>query len=213
MPKSLVVLTVCTSLMVFSHSARGDVVSFDLSVEFSGATPPASEAPWLTATFDDGDTAGSVTLTLDTTGLVDSEYVSDWMFNLDPTLDPTDLIFSLQTKTGSFDDPTISTGVNSFRADGSGYFDIQFTFATAKAKRFGVGESVAFVITGIDSLTAGSFDFLCTDASPGPYPTAAHVQSIGENEDSGWTTIPEPATLTVLFCGGGLMMLRLRRRQ
>ncbi|MCD4699915.1 MAG: PEP-CTERM sorting domain-containing protein [Phycisphaerae bacterium] len=203
--------------MVFSYGAQGALVSFDLSVEFSGATPPAGAAPWLNATFDDGGLAGAVTLTLTTTptpttGLTGAEFVSNWMFNLDPGLDPTELIFSSPTKTGGFDDPVISTGVDAFKADGTGYFDIWIAFEAGGGvdKRFGAGEAVEYTITGIDSLTAESFDFLCTLADHGPFPTAAHVQSIGDEEDSGWTTVPEPATLSLLILGG-LTLLRRKR--
>lgn len=205
-------VVVCV-LLTLSSVASGAVVSYDLSVEFSGATPPAGAAPWLNATFDDEGSAGSVILTLTTPNLTGSEFVSDWMFNLDSDLDPMALIFSSPIKTGSFDAPAISTDVDAFRAAGAGYFDIKMDFSTGGGldARFGVGDAVEYTITGIDSLTAGSFDFLCTPANHGPFPTAAHVQSIGGDEDSGWTTVPEPATLSLLAIGG-LVMLKRRRK-
>ncbi|GAH74221.1 unnamed protein product, partial [marine sediment metagenome] len=63
---------------------------------------------------------------------------------------------------------------------------------------------------GISSLTANSFDFLSTPsgASP-PFPTAAHVQAIGD-DDSGWTTAPEPATLGLLTIAGVILVGRRR---
>ncbi len=211
---------VCTLLMVFSYGAQGAPVSFDMSVEFSGATPPVGAAPWLNATFDDGGSAGSVTLTLTTPGLTGVECVSNWMFNLDPGLEPTNLLFSSPTKTGIFDDPVIYTGVDDFKADGAGDFDIWIAFETGGGvgsnERFGAGEAVEYTITTTEigaSLTAESFDFLCTPADHGPFPTAAHVQSIGDNEDSGWTTAPEPATLSLLAVGGGLLLIRRRKRK
>ncbi|MDY7011056.1 MAG: PEP-CTERM sorting domain-containing protein [Planctomycetota bacterium] len=212
-------IIVCALLMVFSYGAQGAVVSFDLSVEFSGATPPAGAEPWLNATFDDEGSAGSVTLTLTTTptpttGLTGTESVSEWMFNLDPSLNPTELIFSSPTKTGSFDNPVINTGVDAFKANGAGYFDIEFAFIIGggPSTRFGAGDVIEYAITGIDSLTAESFNFLCTSAEHGPFPTSAHVQSIGDEEDSGWVTVPEPATLSLLVLGGLGILKRRRRR-
>ncbi len=206
-------VVVC-ALLTLSSVASGAVVSFDLSTEFSGATPPVGASPWLNATFDDEGSSGSVILTLTTTNLTDTEFVSEWMFNLDPGLDPADLDFSSPTTTGGFDDPGIGKVADAFKADGAGYFDIKMNFATGGGldARFGVGDAVEYTITGIDSLTAGSFDFLCTPAGHGPFPTAAHVQGIGGDEDSGWTTAPEPASAVLLLSGGVLAIFRRRRR-
>jgi len=206
-------IVICALLMVFSCGTQGALVSFDLKAEFSGATPPTGETPWLNATFDDEDSAGSVILTLTTPNLTGTEFVSEWVFNLDTGLDPTALAFSAPTKTGSFDNPDIYTWVDKFKADGAGYFDIKIDFAIGDGlgARFGAGEAVEYTITGTDSLTAESFNFLCTPADHGPFPTAAHVQSIGDNEDSGWTTAPEPATLSLLAFGG-LAILKRRRK-
>ncbi|HMQ16165.1 MAG TPA: hypothetical protein PKC49_09345, partial [Phycisphaerae bacterium] len=148
---------------VAGHAA---IIKFELSIEFSGATPPAGAAPWLTATFDDGGTPGSVDLTLETTNLVSNEFVFSWLFNLDPVLDPTSLSFSAPSKTGAFTDPVINTGVDAFMADGDGKFDIEVVFNSAggPANRFGAGDSVKYTITGIAGLTAASFDFLSAPA-------------------------------------------------
>ena len=206
-------LTLVIALAV-TAGLQASVVSYDLSIEFTGATAPVGAAPWLTATFDDGGSPGSVSLTLTAVNLTASEFVSTWYFNLDPGLDPESLVFSSPSKTGSFDDPAIRVGADGYSAAGSGWYDVELRFATSGAKggakRFGPGDEAAFMITGIASLTANSFDFLSTPSggSP-PFPTAAHVQAIA-GDDSGWTAVPEPATLGLLSIVS-LVMLRRRR--
>jgi hypothetical protein len=190
-------------------------VTYALDYEFSGATAPGGAAPWLTATFEDYGGTGSVDLTLETTNLINAESVQRWLFNFDPAFDLANLAFSQTGSTGTFTDPTYATGVDVFKADGDGYFDICFDFVAQDGPdiRFGGGgivESVVFTITSSDPITAYSFDFpSAPDGSPGVFPTAAHVVSTGDGEDSGWVSIPEPTTLTLLVLGS-LVILRRR---
>lgn len=181
--------------------------------EFSGATPPAGVGPWLIVNIDDGGTPGSVNLTLQAKNLIGNEYVSEWYLNLDPNLDPDDLSFSAPTKLGSFDTPSIKLDEDKYKADGDGYFDIMFSFSTGgnASNKFGVGEKLQYTITGILTLTASSFDFLSNSGSKTGWPTAAHVQSIGSAAKSGWVTIPEPATFTLLGPGAAALLARKRR--
>ncbi len=202
---------------LFVCGASGATISFDLGVEISGAADPVGDPPWLTATFDDGDSAGSVDLTLITTNLSPGEYVAKWLFNLDPDLkdDLGDLTFTPLPKTGFFEDPIVSTLLNGYKADGDGYFDIKFEFSfqngdSASIHRFDDGDEGGFTITGIPSLTAGSFNFISEpNGRNGEYETVSHVQGIGEY--SGWVGTPEPTTL-VLLALGGVAMLRRRRK-
>jgi hypothetical protein len=211
---SLRAVTAAAVLALVVASAYGSLTTFELSYEFSGATPPEGMAPWLTATFDDHDTPGSVDLTLVSTNLTDAEFVFEWLFNLNPELDASALVFSALIKTGEFADPTIDLGMNSFPGDGGGYFDIRVDFENSNgpSTRFGVGDAAEYTITGISTLTADSFDSLSAPhGGNGTHSTAAHVGGIGPDDgDSGWISVPEPATLVVLALGS-LALLRCRR--
>src|SRR5690606_7229459 len=96
--------------LVACRAAPADTVHFDLRLEYSGSQHPAGS---LSATFT--DVPGGVELTL-SSHLVGSEFVSDWLFNLAPGLDPAELDFTKIDSTGSFEDPTISTGFDQFHA-------------------------------------------------------------------------------------------------
>jgi len=207
------------AVLVGAAEARATVITFQNSFEFSRGTAPAGSPPWVTTTFDDGGTTGSVTMTLTATNLAGSEFVGAYFLNLDPLLDPNQLTFSGPSKVGSFTDPMISLGANSFKADGGGYFDIKLDFATSggAASRFTSGDSVLYTITG-PSLTADSFNFLSQQhGGQGTYFDAAHIQAIGPNSLSGWDTtlppvlVPEPACVSLLALGGLAGILRRRR--
>lgn len=176
-------------------------VSFDLTVEFSGATPPDGAGPWLRATFT--DVVGGVELELESLLTGSTEFLDVWDFNLDPMLSPTLLSFAHTGSSGSFNLPTIATGVDAFMADGDGLYDIEFEFDNAPpADRFGGSDSVSYLITSTESISALSFDFLSAPAGGhGPFPTAAHVQGTGGGDESGWITVPEPSAVLLLALG------------
>ncbi len=210
---AVVISLVCVS------QVSANTLTFASSMEYSGATPPVGAAPWLTATFDDHGTSGSVTLTLAAANLTGNEFASEWDFNIDTALESSvgSLLFSEPTKVGAFSNPTIGTIANFFQADGDGKYDISFGFATSDgaSSRFGVGDSATYTITGIPTLTASSFNFLSSPAGGhGPYTTAAHVQGIAVGAGSGWVTVPEPSTF-VLFAASavGLLTWASRRRR
>ncbi len=204
--------------LVLAGAAHGGVITFGLVKEFSWAVEPQGDKPWLTAVFEDV-TAG-VKLTLTATNLTGNEFVSKWYFNLAPDLDPSALLFE-GSPSGTFVDPTPYLKKNEYKADGDGYFDILFAFAEAGGsdERFGVGDSIEYLITGIADLAASSFYHLSADkkgvpAAGGLY-TAAHVQAIvGEdpNVTSGWVTTPEPVTLVLMGLGTAGLLVRHRRR-
>jgi len=199
---------------------QASIITMDLNGTFSGDHPQSNVSPWLTAQFDDHGSSGSVTVTLTASNLMGSEFVSDWYLNLDPTFTVAQLASLTLTPsviTGAFTLPTVTAGVNAYQADGDGNFDIKVAFATANqdSKRYGVGESCQIVVSGIPSLTAGSFSFKSNPPVTG-YLTAAHVQSIyvdGITTTSGWVApVPEPGTLVLAVLGIAGMIMFYRRR-
>jgi hypothetical protein len=211
------ILVVVVVMGVGLCSAQAALVSFDMSVIFTGPGVLTNPPPWLNATFDDGGSAGTVDLTISAIGLdVDNEKVQGVYFNLDPALDPTQLVFSapIKTETSGFEDPGINLGTDSFKADGDGYFDILISFnPDGLGVAFNGGESVQYTIT-LAGLTADSFDFISApDGGKGEYVTAAHLLSLGVTGeyDSAWVAIPEPGTI-VLLGFGSLTLLRRKRK-
>ena len=197
--------------------ANAGTLSFGLDTEYTGGVAPEGTTPWLTATFDDGGIAGTVELTLDGTNLTGTEFVDEWLFNLDPTLDPTALSFSTTSTTGSFADPAIHTGVDAFHAGGDGLFDLQFVFANSGgiAERFGMGDRLVTEISGIGTLTAASFDFgsALGGSFAGPLRSVAHIQAIGaDSMDSGWISAPEPSSIALSVIGLFTLLAFVSRR-
>jgi hypothetical protein len=202
----------------------------NLNFEFSGATPPAGSAPWLTATFQDNADngaipVGTVRLTMSAANLVANEFASVWNFNLNPSLTPGLLTFT-PVNIAAVASVGISTGVDAFKADGDGYFDISFDFPPppgAFAGKFTSGESVVYDITyggagfGVNSFSFGS----APGGGNGTYLTAAHVQGIGSSAGgSGWIgpvnppgAVPEATSFIIwsmLIVGAGMRASRRR---
>ena len=192
-------------------------ITMELGTEYSGATAPAGPAPWGTATFDD-DTGNpnTVDLTLGAAGLVDVEFIDQWMFNFDPGLDPTLLTFAAVDNIDSV--PTLSFGTDLFMADGDGFFDIHFDFPPPPGtfpEKFTTGEQITYTLIYTSPIDVTSFDFLSTPppgGGPGPFRTAAQIQGIAPGGlESGWATeVPEPAS-ALLLSPGLLALLALRR--
>lgn len=177
--------------------AQAAVVSFEFDTHFAGGSGPTS-TPWLTATFDDGGTPGSVELTLSTSGLTDNEFVSKWYFNLEPFQSINFTHLSGVAPTGT------SSGEDAFKAGGDGYFDILIQYATTAVNRFGAGlESVLLLEAA--GLTAEMFNAMSLGGglAKDGFLVAAHVQG-GLGGGSSWVTTgdegegPSPTPIPIM---------------
>ncbi len=185
-------------LLSIPLSAQAATVTFDLNVEFSGADEPVGTAPWLTATFDDMGTPGTVRLTMDSSGLTASEFVDEWLFNSDVAID------SFTYVSGQAADSTYSA--DAYKADGAGFFDLKFDFPASNSDRFGANETSIYDLAGT-GITADTFNTLSTTSSKGQFGSAAHIQGIGDGANgSGWIgnapAVPVPNSM--LLFGTGL---------
>jgi hypothetical protein len=192
----------------------------------SEGTPPSGTPPWLQAIItDNGLPANTVNLTLTAGNLSGSDFVTSWYFNLNPSLDPASLSFTLTDSTGSFTAPSVQTGANGFKAGPDGKFDVLVGFASTgdNSARFTSGDSLTFSVTGISGLTVGDFDWLSTCAgASGQYDSAANISS---GEASGWInptstlrenaqtapSVPDGAT-TIALLGASLVAIEGVRR-
>ena len=185
-------------------SAQAASVTHVLNQNF-GAVPPSGSP---TLTIDDGDTAGSVTITMDLSALTLSEKVGSWYFNTDS--DPNSLGLVWTYDAGASTGPaaiainTVSSGdyntTNdaSFKADGDGFYDIVLDFNTGGTLLdiFEAGEKVVYDVTGTGIL-ASTFGVLGTASddpdAPGPFITVARVLSTGaDGEGSDWIGVGDP---------------------
>lgn len=181
---------------------------------------PAGPAPWLTLTTT-SLAGGSVELKFEANGLTGTEFASAWYVNLDPAIDPTQLVFANAVRSGDFALPTISLGANAFQAGPDGRYDILLEFSTAStnagALRFTDGDSLTYTVSRNGGmLDEASFDhFSTSDGAYGPYHNAAKLQATGaDGLGSAWVrAVPEPhAALQAALLTGGLLMLRRRHR-
>lgn len=200
----------------FVSGLSGSVL-MNLDFEFSG-TAPAGTAPWVILDFvDAGD---DVELTITNPGLVGWEKVSQVYFNFVNDTDLDALSFTIDSVVGTvFGLCDIDVEKDAYKADGDGRYDILFSFPSS-GNTFGASDSVVVTIaSGLGNIDPIDFIALSKpEGGHGPFYAAAHVQSIGCGENSGWIApsetpidvIPEPSTLFGLI---GLISLGLIRRR
>ncbi len=192
-------------------SARSAAINFNFGQVFTGSGPVSPIQPWVQATFADV-TPGTVLLTVTNPNLTGYENVDELYFNLNPIYSPNDLSFTLQSSSAGFTPPTISEGVNSFKADGDGKYDVLFQFSQG-GNAFGVGDSMIYVISGganIPNLNAMDFAYMSAPAGGnGPFYSAIHVQRISSptGTTSGWVAPLDNQYVVAPEPGAGLFGL------
>ena len=216
MKRILAPCIVAAALMMAPAAASADTITFTLDTHF-GANPAGGD---ITATLT--DVVGGVQLTMDASALPGQEYVKEWYFNLDPTLDPTALTY---TPLSGIAASTILDGAQCCQADGDGKFDIQFNFPTDAGSRLGVDGNTSVYLLSLPGLTANRFDFSSVEGGgQGTFFSAAHIGAIGAGaQGSDWVgdgdgpdedeQVPVPEPGTMLLFGAGVAAFVARRRQ
>jgi hypothetical protein len=210
--------------------ANAATLTFELGFSFGDPGDPDTQqpegpAPWLTAVFDDGGSAGTVTLTMTASGGIGIADITGVYFNLDPDQA---LTFTYDGASTGPAATSIGQTADSYMPDGDGFFDILLSFANDD---FMAGESVIYDIDdgGSNTLLASSFDFFSLPSiepgATGPFQAAAKFQSTGtdancaggEGQCSDWVGTP-PAVIPVpqaawLFGSALGLLAWIRRRK
>jgi hypothetical protein len=215
-------------LLGMTGQARANLsLFFQGNGTFSGTAPTGT----LSAVFT--DVAGGVDLTI--TSNLGTGGAGE---NLDPgkalylnfekgsptqAVDLAALNFQLISNTNFSQQATVMTGINSFKPDGDGNFDILFTYSKG-TKAFLNGESQTYFITG-NGVTSADFDFK-SEIAPGvgsQWTGAVHIQNtpnggsgsafVGDTSPGSPPGVPEPSTMALAALGGlGFLGYGLRRR-
>jgi hypothetical protein len=186
------------------------------------AVSPGTSTPWATVKFKDVS-PGTVLLTIsNSAALSTGAKLAEMNVNFNPSLNLSNLSFSISATSGGFDPATISRGQNTFTSGGDGIYDIHFAFNTGMdgGHTFTAGEYVTYQVTGIAGLTIADFAYLSAPGggAAGPFYAVGHLLGLGNNANkSAWIApggglspiaVPEPGTALLFGLGMGVFLLK-----
>lgn len=220
----LMISSLVVPLLAPLHAA---MVTLPLNHIFSDeSTPPSysGTGPWLEMTTTDAG-INQVTIQFKATNLIDvDEHVSEWFFNVNPSLDLSQVLFTTSSTTGDFVVLAIDQSTNAYRADADGLYDVRLRFSESNTnggiERFTGGDMLSYTVTytGPGTMDSSSFQFLSqvdAESSYGPFYSAAHVNSTGiDGQGSAWVAvIPEPSAVMYSLLATGICLGFSRRRK
>jgi hypothetical protein len=165
--KAKVLVAACSIGILSAQLASATQYKFDLG-------PTGS--PWVVITIED-TASGEVQLTIENThNLPSPGYTAEVYLNVVDAF-VGNLNFTQTVKNGQFADPTFAQALDTYEANGFGFFDILVLFEDIdwdlyqqqlqpydETKLFGPGESVTYLVTSsVPGLQASDFDLLSTD--------------------------------------------------
>jgi hypothetical protein len=210
-----------TALAAAPASSEASGFQYEFGTVFSGKAPMPTNGPWLGVLFQ-SVSPGKVLLTIEDPNLASGESISSLFFNLNPTLNPDKLNFSIVSHTGTFTLPQIEAGSNRFNVCKQGEFDVNLSFSDSRChgRDFGAGDSLVILISGIRGLTAADFDCPSYPTCRGDATPYAAAELNGTGSTDSWvdsvqaapiTPVPEPAPGLLVSLGMALTLL-LRRK-
>src|SRR5947207_1315523 len=135
--RNLLKASLLVTVMMWASATPASALTLTLNTLFSGANPAGD----VTVTITDVS-ANLVQLVFNVSGLSGSgQFVSEWDLNLSPFVTP--LTFN---HTGGAT-ATTSYGLDFEKADGDGFYDIEFLFDTANGSRLGDGATNSLTST------------------------------------------------------------------